>query len=132
MQIRFRNRQGFRKASIATGDPNHGPAPTVVRQSALTQAAPAADAVDLRDDPFAVQAIRTLGHDADELMTEDAAESHVSFDDLEVGRTDPGLLDPNQSLTALRFRLWVTIVEGKSIFEDERFHVEPFPSRSER
>jgi hypothetical protein len=57
----------------------------------------------------------------DELVTEDAGETHVAFGDLQIGGADAGLSDADEAL-AIGLGFGLAGPEGEGLVEDEGAH----------
>ena len=97
----------------------------MIAQAREAQVASAADDVDFAADALADEIFVGRGDDvADEFMAEHAMESHVPFDDLQIGRADPRLADAEKRIPLTFRRLRATRVEGQRLIEDECSHEE--------
>jgi hypothetical protein len=97
VQILNGNRDVFRECAIGAEDTHHGPIRAVRTQIAPARSAGAAAKVDLADDPFADEPRWSFDDAANELVTRHSLESHVAFENLQIGRTDAGEVNSDNS-----------------------------------
>ena len=120
MEVPFRQQQHVGERAIAIDDAERRPLRTVRRQASAARRARAAVAVDLPDDAAAGQ---RAGHgDADELVAEHTAKSHVAADQLQVGGANAGRQYPHQHLAVMRHRFRIIRTHAHAIIEDEGSH----------
>jgi hypothetical protein len=77
-------------------------------------------AVDLAHHPAAGEGTRF--RDADELVAEHAAESHVAFNELKIGLTDTRATDAHEHFSLTRVGGWSGFLNRHTIIEHQRAH----------
>ena len=95
MKVPLRNGDVVGEGAVVVQDAEHRSIGAMRRQTHATRLARPAGAVDFADNATASQRARL--RDADELVTEHAAESHVALDQLEVGLAHAGAQDPTST-----------------------------------
>ena len=120
MQVALRHRDQIRERAVVIEDAEHGAIRAVRVQAGAAGVARPARAVDLADHPAAGQGAG-FG-DADELVAEHAAESHVALDQLKVGFADAGARHAHQHLAVTRVGGWSGILNRHMIVEHDGAH----------
>src|SRR4030095_3611682 len=117
--VRYGDQVGERALGIQDAD--HRAVWAVRIQSPAAGVTRPARAVNLTNDTPASK--RTGLCDADKLVAEYAAESHVSFDQLEVGLTDARATHAHQHFPVTRIGRWPGFLNRYTLIEHQRTHL---------
>ena len=121
VQVALWNGNVIGERAVVIQDPEDGSVRAVRWSAGVARRTRPAAAVDLSDDALAFERARL--RDADELVAEHAAESHVAANELKIGLADASAEHTNQHLAVTRRRRLIVAPLGKRVaFEDEGAH----------